>query len=665
MEIDEKAASLPGHRVKALLDLPIPTPPRGLQLFLGAVIFYRRFLKDFANIAKPLYTAARLTPTTKTRSWEPAVLDSFQRVKSALARQTQLFHPNSKALIAITMDTTVVAMEAVLEQFEDNAWQPLAFFSRAWKPPQMRYAAYDKELVAIVEAIKYFRYYIEGAKFIVFTDHLPIVRGFKKAATPLSHMQQRHFAFVSEFTNDIRHLPGKNNLMADLLSRHNGDVEAQQEARAPQLAVVPQLTVVEKPTEPGRRDVVNYHSSIDQDLLRRIGVEQGNDQQVQDLVRKSPERFQTRSCAGHVLVGDVREGFRLYVPQSLRSEIFKQVHAQGHPGARQTKLDLARFFVWQNIDREVKALVRSCIACQKTKTTTHDKQPLQHFPLPEARFEHLHIDVVGPTTGRGNVRYMLMVVDQYSRFPTAIPMQSENATTIVNLLVDRWIALFGVPLVITTDRGTVFTSERFQHFLREHAIRWQPTTSYHPQSNGLVERFHRRLKDALTAMGGHWPEKLLWVLLSIRNANGSDIPFSPSQALFGVKVRPPKAIAEEADPMPLLDFIQKRVDFGAPQTIQGRWHARAGETTETGRSLQGIDWVLIKRGQKSPLQFAYAGPFRMIAFTDKHVTIQYHGKEVIVSRDRVKPIDTKGLPFIFPCDDDVNFFLNEDMSDSS
>lgn len=147
---------------------------------------------------------------------ESEVLTAFEKVKSIIGNCNKLFHPQPSAKIAITTDASNIAMGATLEQFVQGVWQPPAYFSKAWFLAQKKYVAYDKELLSIVKTLKYYRYYIDG-KDIIFTDHKPLIAGFLKKSPSDSVMQQRHFSFISEFTTDIRHLPGKDNVMADIL----------------------------------------------------------------------------------------------------------------------------------------------------------------------------------------------------------------------------------------------------------------------------------------------------------------------------------------------------------------------------------------------------------------------------------------------------------------
>ena len=235
----------------------------------------------------------------------------------------------------------------------------------------------------------------------------------------------------------------------------------------------------------------------------------------------------------------------------------------------------------------------------------------------------------------------------------AIPLRTPTTQTLISLLVERWIAIFGLPLNITSDQGSVFSSNLFKTFVQKHGINHKMTTAYHPQANGLVERFHRRLKESLTAADqSNWAATLPWSLLAIRNAKGPDIAYSPAQALFGANTRLPHSISTVAVALPVELYSEARVAEPLPPPAKGRWH---GKHTFTDKdNLTGADFVLIKRHQKRPLQFAYAGPFPLVQSSHKTVTVAYQGKSHVVSRDRVKPVfPFQGQFFFQPMDENL------------
>ena len=144
---------------------------------------------------------------------------AFVAAKCALVNATMLAHPCSDCPLALTSDASDRAVGAVLEQFKQGQWQPLAFFSRQLRNTELKYSAFDRELLGVHLAIRHFRFMLEGRQFSVYTDHKPLVHAMAKTAELWLSRQQRHLSAISEFTTDIRHVSDKNNTVADCLSR--------------------------------------------------------------------------------------------------------------------------------------------------------------------------------------------------------------------------------------------------------------------------------------------------------------------------------------------------------------------------------------------------------------------------------------------------------------
>ena len=136
------------------------------------VNFYRRFLPAAAHKMVPLFSALQGKP--KDFQWTDTTEDAFVETKNMLADATLLAHPDPQAPISIATDASDVAVGAVLQQYVRNTWVPLAFFSRKLQPPERKYSAFDRELLALCLGIRHFRYFLEGQPFTAFTDHKPL-----------------------------------------------------------------------------------------------------------------------------------------------------------------------------------------------------------------------------------------------------------------------------------------------------------------------------------------------------------------------------------------------------------------------------------------------------------------------------------------------------------
>ena len=144
---------------------------------------------------------------------------AFLNGKTALANAAMLVHPCTGCPLALTSDASDVAVGAVLEQFNKGHWEPVAFFSRQLRKAEIKYSAFVRELLGVHLAIRHFRFMLEGRNFTIYTDHKPLVHAMANTTELWSARQQRHIAAISEFITDIAHVSGKNNIVADCLSR--------------------------------------------------------------------------------------------------------------------------------------------------------------------------------------------------------------------------------------------------------------------------------------------------------------------------------------------------------------------------------------------------------------------------------------------------------------
>ena len=187
--------------------------------YLGLLNFYRRFIPRAAQILKPLTDALKGKPS-RVLQWTEHMQAAFVESKMALCKVTQLSHPAPAAEISLAVDASDTHVGAVLQQrARGGGLQPLAFYSKKLDAAQQKYSAFDRELLACYLAVRHFRHHVEGRQFHILTDHKPLTFALHRVSEPWSARQTRQLSYLAEFTADLRHVPGVENVVADALSR--------------------------------------------------------------------------------------------------------------------------------------------------------------------------------------------------------------------------------------------------------------------------------------------------------------------------------------------------------------------------------------------------------------------------------------------------------------
>jgi len=595
-------------KVQAIKSFPKPTTTKGLQEFLGMVNFYHRFLPRAASLLEPLYCA--VSSKTKLIEWTDERNIAFIQAKEALAGATLLVHPKLDAPTALTVDASDHAVGGVLEQLFDGSWHPLAFFSRRLRPPERKYSTFDRELLGLFLAVRHFRYFLEGRPFVAYTDHKPLTFAFSKVSEPWSPRQQRHLAAVSEFTTDIRHVSGKDNCVADALSR----------------------TVV---------NAITTELDVDYRAMAAAQVEDPEIKAYRTAVSGLVLEDVPFGPTGSTLLCDVSTGnARPIVPSSWRRRVFEAVHNLSHPSIRATRTLVASKFVWHGLNKQIGNWAKTCISCQTAKVHRHVKTPLSVFKVPHRRFDHINVDLVGPLPPSQGHTYVFTIVDRFTRWPEAIPLTDISATTCARALVSHWITRFGIPTQMSSDRGSQFTSDLWNALAKLLGTKHSRTTSYHPQANGLVERFHRHMKAALRARltGPNWMDELPWVLLGIRTAPKEDLGTSSAELVYGEPLTVPgdfiPSPGTTREPTSFLPALRNKVRSLAPvPTSQHGPHF-----VSVPKELRHSPYVFVRRdSHRTALQHPYIGPFKVISPGQKVFILDMGGKAETVSADRLKP----------------------------
>nr|XP_021204760.2 uncharacterized protein LOC101740309 isoform X1 [Bombyx mori] len=596
------------EKVQAIMNYPPPTTVKELRRFLGMYNFYRRFVPNAAKFQSPLndILAGPKTKGTQSITMTPEQQEAFNSCKKSLSEAVMLAHPGPAAQLAIFTDASDTSMGAALHQKCKDSWKPLGFFSRRLSSAEKKYSPYDRELLAIYNAIRHFRHMVEARPFTVFTDHKPLSFAFSHNREKCSPRQFRYLDYISQFTTDIQYIQGSQNVVADALSR------------------------IEEISR-----IIDYTA---------LAASQDSDLELQQLLQKGSaldlKKIKIPDSDKEIYCDISTPNPRPYMTVAFRKLIFDALHKLSHPGAKATARMVTRRFIWPGAQKDCRQWVSECTDCQKNKVHRHTQSPTSTFPVPSQRFSHVHMDIVGPLPISGGFRYCLTVIDRFTRWPEAYPLEDITAEACARAFVAGWVSRFGCPHRVTTDRGRQFQSELFRSVTNILGTQHRPTTAYHPACNGMVERLHRQLKAAIRChQNSSWTEVLPLVLLGIRSAWKEDIKASAAELVYGEPLRLPGEFFVPSNAIPALDIT----DFASRLRLQmaklsPEPASRHGQKTfYIPKDLATAEYVFLRQDAvRRSLEAPYTGPYKVIERGNKTFKILTNERETTVSIDRLK-----------------------------
>ena len=620
--------------ISAIKSMKSPTNVKEVRRFLGMCGFYRKHIDGYAKIAVPM---TNLLKEKEPFQWTDACQASFEQLKQALISAPILIKAQMTRPFELHTDASLEHVGGVLMQKRDGQLKPVGYFSKKLKPVEQRYSTTDREALAIILACRRFHHFLWGVPFTIHTDHQPLVSVFKRK-TKCPRMS-RWAVELQDYRFKIEYRPGRSNQVADQLSRpvraifHQGRDDylglSKEEFREKQLAE-PRWAELIAFLEGGQLPRKKFPRALVQQFLIHDGLLYLSADRVDDSV-----------------------SLKLVVPKELVKSALKFGHEAmaGHLGIRKSIDSCEEVFYWPSLRGDVRKHVLACLMCQRHKSSAALQQPYRELPPVSKPLDRLGVDLTDMASGAHGYRYVLTIIDHYSRFVRFYAMRSKTSDE-VSRNFTCYLQDYGVPACVILDNGAEFTSTQFRTLLVEHNIHAGYITPYHPQGNSVTERMHRTMKTVLNTMcKGHpyqWPKYLGETQRVLNTAIHTTIGEQPHYAFFSRRahrqvpgVRPP--FSEEPDEGAL---AKAHEIIRATQTEMARKYLSFANRKRKNQAVNVSDLVWVRSEGVIPnssrkLNPKWSGPYKVVEKHHSGATYKLenllNGQTLSRSVDKLKP----------------------------
>ena len=598
-----KSAQMDPSKVAEIAGLQPPASVKELQHFLGVCNYYRGFIKDFSKLTTPLTLLLR-QDAPKPFALTPEASDAFQQLIQAFQQQPVLSLFNPALPTTLQADSSGFALGGVLSQQQaDKAFHPVAFYSRKLSDAEQNYTIYDKELLAIIACLKEWYPEVRNLEnaLLIQTDHKNLT--YFSQPQILSERQIRWLEFLGQIRFRLCYLPGRQNTIADFLSRQQKHMPPAGSQRPPQALLPACLWQSAAPatlTAPlaayatpaisaapiATTNPATLPSPFQDPPLANLWKQALQDdfqyQQALQAVQSnqktwppgSPPAISISECDLDPM-GRLRFRERLWIPCSepLQTQLIQQVHDSalaGHPGEGVTYSLLARQFYWPGASQAVKRFVRNCRTCGKS-AIWRDKSHglLKPLPIPSRPWSEISWDFISPLppspipypATKSLATSILVITDRLTKGCILIPMEKTTSPAVASAFYTFFVPYHGLPSAIVSDRGSQFTSTTWAVVCSLLGIQRRLSTAFHPQTDGATERMNIQVEAYLQAFCSlgqdNWATLLPAATLAINNKpsalkvspfflnHGYDLEALPVTPLAPAKPQDPEQLGQQ------------------------------------------------------------------------------------------------------------------------
>jgi hypothetical protein len=495
--VSKDSVAMDPAKIQAIKERLPPKNVKQVQQYLGICNYYRRFIKDFSKIAKPLFG---LLQKDKKWDWTPECQAAFEGLRDKLVQYPILRHPDYKKPFMLHTDASGFAIGAILSQRDENGEYVCSYASRILRGAELHYGITEKECLAVVFGVKQFRIYLYGTKFEIITDHSALA-----------------------WLMGIKEPSGKSHSNVDALSR-------------PVLAC---SILISEDTDSSVKDLDPYEN---EGLLYFLTHRKHLEGQSRNQVRRIDNNIDHYKLVKDTIYyrKDVKsDDFKLIPKLEDRYNIVLNAHLLGHFQFQSTLDRVKEKYYWRKMDKDVENVIKKCLTCQRHQLVPEINHKANAIPI-TGIFDLIGIDLVFglPETNEGY--HGIMVVTEYlSKYPYAVPIKSKSAEEISSQLF-KYISMFGPPKCMLSDQGNEFNNKLVKSLLETAGTEHKVTSAYNPRTNGQTERFNQTLINSLRkhceANPNDWHLWLPYILLAYRSRVHTSTGFTPFEIVFGRKM---------------------------------------------------------------------------------------------------------------------------------
>lgn len=647
----------PGNcKTESVSKFPPPKNQHELRQFLGLVNYFRRFVKNFAVIARPL---TDLLKNSVMWTWTDKQIDAFECLKKHLINRPILALYNPDAETELHTDASKIGVAGILFQKDQQGiLRPVSYYSRKTSIDEQKFHSFELETLAVIASLNRFRVYLIGIHFKIYTDCNALRTTLTKR--DLVPRIARWWVQMQEFDCEIEYRPGIRMAHVDALSRNPI------ENSFDETHVLDVLTI-------NTEDWLSTVQESDDEIkcIKEI-LSNPTSERVIDIHKN----YMFKNKRVYRKIGDT---CRWVVPKGVRWQILKMNHDDiGHFGFDKTLARLKENYWFPKMRRFVKKYVTACLECAHHKAQGGPKNGELHLiPKIEIPFHTVHADHLGPfvRSKRGN-SYLLVIIDGFTKYINIKPVRNTKSSTTIRVFKDH-ISYFGTPTRLITDRGSSFTSHAFKSFIKSTGIKHILNAVATPRANGQVERFNRTILDAL-ATKTHakddrtWDEYIPDVQLGLNTSIHTITKKSPSELLFGHRLISTKEsilheiIEDTQNTTPAENLPELRQEVSESIKLQQeKDKKRLNKNVKKRVNYNVGDLVRVKReisqndGKSKKLIPKYQGPYRVkkilphdrFVIEDTPVTRKNNRRyEAIVAGDKIRPWMSFSTDYISSCE---------------